>query len=137
MLNIKGVYKKMKKRIFKVLGTCGVMLLVSLLSGCGDSEEAKSKLIIGKWKTESIHTNNMYITIYEGGNCAINSWDYDGLGTWSISGKTLSILGTSSLIWTPDSLIGNFSVDDTTLTFTNVNVDAKRTIDEIVYERVE
>lgn len=47
----------MKKRIFKVLGTCGVMLLVSLLSGCGNTEEAESKLIIGKWKTDILITN--------------------------------------------------------------------------------
>ena len=123
----------MKKRTFKVLGTCGVMLLVSLLSGCGNSEEAESKLIIGKWKTENRYTNNKYMTFYEGGNCAISSYDSGGMGTWSISGNTLSILGEDI----PDTLVGSFSVDDTTLTFTDVNVDVRRTIDEIVYERVE
>ena len=124
----------MKKRKFKVLGTCGTMLLVGLLlSGCGND----NKLIIGKWRTTSQYTQNKTITIYEGGNCTINSYDYDGMGTWSISGNTLSILGTNALVWEPDALIGNFSVDNNTLTFTNVNVDAKRTIDEIIYERVE
>ena len=60
-------------------------------------------------------------------------YDSGGMGTWSISGKTLSILGEDI----PDTLVGSFSVDDTTLTFTDVNVDVRRTIDEIVYERVE
>ncbi|MBR1591426.1 MAG: hypothetical protein IJ666_00195 [Ruminococcus sp.] len=119
----------------KFLSVSCACAMVAGLTACGASLEEK---IVGTWvydnKESTVSTDAYRLTFFEGGSCA-NSGEN---GTWSISGSTISVLGTyGGQFFKHDTVFGECKIDGDKLIVSNPAVDGSVRNGEIVYTRKE
>ena len=122
-------------KLKRIIAEIAVIATAVTLTSCGtDSKNIEDK-IIGEWTLSSestVNTDAKYLTFFEGGSAA-NSGES---GTWSISGNTLSVMGTyGGQFFSHDNLVGKVKISGDTMTITDPCVDGDNHNGKLVYER--
>ena len=118
---------------------CAIVMICVCVACGGDSSASKAeKKLIGTWvydsKESDISTNATKLTFFEGGGLA-NTGES---GTWSVSGSTVSVLGTyGGQFFSHDNIIGEFKVKGEKLIISNPAVDGNVKKGDLVYIKYE
>ena len=103
------------------------ILLILILSSCIGSDDTQARSqnttsLEGVWKLQNIQTGAKLT--FQGQNWRLDSGTDSIIGTFTVSGNTLSGVavtrnGASAQLIQPDNFLGNFTIANNRVTFTN------------------
>ena len=103
------------------------ILLILILSSCSSSDDTQAPSqnttsLEGVWKLQNIQTGAKLT--FQGQNWRLDSGTDSIIGTFTVSGNTLSGVavtrnGASAQLIQPDNFLGNFTIANNRVTFTN------------------
>lgn len=93
-------------------------------------DETDEEKLVGTWDLQSGSTNATPIRFYSDGTLTLD----DEEGKWGLEDDSIRILGKfGGQFWDHDNIIGDYELNDNTLTITNATVDGRKYDGKIIY----